>query len=323
MTGRRIIWMVCACAVALATAAGCSVIRETPQSSDAQTQEVVVDPQPESENSETQLANLYFGYKNKQLLVCETREISVPVNERNEIAVLKALIKGPGNANADYTKVINAQTKVVDVTENAGYLFVTLSKEFLLPPQDFDKVGMGENVRRYLAACSVINTLVEQGGYARIQLLVDRDDSGSGTPLVMSEMGLEGEDYAEPRGRNGEIILNSRNTLREIMSALEMKDWNRLYGFVAYQDAADSERPSLEEFKNKFTENTLTVSRGEVLDKVWQTDPQEDKILITYTIRIGEGEPQNKSNVPVTVIRENDMWKIQYSELVDVFLNAE
>ena len=56
---------------------------------------------------------------------------------------------------------------------------------------------------------------------------------------------------------------------------------------------------------------------------MWQTDPQEDKILITYTIRIGEGEPQNKSNVPVTVIRENDMWKIQYSELVDVFLNAE
>ena len=94
---------------------------------------------------------------------------------------------------------------------------------------------MKENVRRYLAFYSIVNTIVEYSNYDYVQIFIDRDGTGSGSPITNEECGLSGEESIEPKGRNGSIILNEENTMREVMNSLESKDWSRLYDFIAYK----------------------------------------------------------------------------------------
>ena len=279
-----------------------------------------VNPLAETVERDKTIVNLYFSYRDEQLLVSEAREITVPINERIDVKILENLIKGVSTSKADFFSNINPRTKIVNISDNAGYLFVTLSKEFLSPSSDI--IGDKENTTKYLAAYSIVNTLIEQGGYYRVQILIDRDDSGSGTPITKAEIGLEGDEPTEPLARNGEIILNSRSTMREIMQSIEMKDYNRLYNFIAYKNQSGQDRPTLDEFKNAITGYKIVLSTPEIVDHISSTDLNNDKIIVNFTIKIGEEEPLAKTNVTVQVTKENDIWKITYDTLANVFFDS-
>ena len=277
-----------------------------------------INPLSEAASRDNVLVNLYYGYKAEQLLVGEAREINVPVNERIEVTLVSNLIQSASTSKADFTSVINPDTKIVNISDNDGYLFVTLSKEFLLPPADMTTQDMDENIRRYLAAYSVVDTLIEKAGYYRVQILIDRDDSGAGTPITSSEIGLPGNDPTEPLGWEGSLILNSRNTMREIMNSIQRKDWNRLYAFIAYKDTQGVSRPTLDDFKNEVTGERLVLSDSEVVDHISSTDLYTDYVLTNFTLKLGDSEPRTKTYMPIYLVRENDLWKIPY----DVFKNC-
>lgn len=295
------------------------VIHETQDENES----VDINPLPEDEALETVFVNLYFGYAGESYLVCETREIDMTINEKNEITVLKNLIAGTAENNTDYTVLINPDTRIIDVSDSSGYLFVTLSKEFLSAPDDFVGAGMSENMRRYLAVYSVINTLIEYGGYERVQIMIDRDSTGSGTPITNRECGIEGDAIFEPHGRNNNIILDAENTVKQIMSALEMKDWKRLYDFIAYSDSEGADRPTYNEFINELSLMPVTLSDISIIDEAWPTSNNTRKVFVSYNIKIGDAEMLNKSNVSVDVIRERGRWKITYSDFKAAFIDVE
>jgi hypothetical protein len=281
-----------------------------------------INPLSEVASRDNVLVNLYYGYKAEQLMVSEVREINVPVNERIELTIVTNLIQGASTSKADFTSVINPDTKIINITDNDGFLFVTLSKEFLSPPAESQNENMNQNIRRYLAAYTIVNTLVEQGGYSRVQILIDRDDSGAGTPVTNAEIGLAGSDPTEPLGRDGSKILNSRNTMREILSSIERKDWSRLYGFISYKDTQGVDRPTSDEFINEVSGKKVVLSDSAVIDHISSTDLYSDYVLTNFTIKLGDGEPQDKMNIPIYLIRENDMWKIPYDIFTSCFINT-
>lgn len=281
-----------------------------------------INPLSEAASRDNVLVNLYYGYKAEQLLVSEVREINVPVNERIEVTLVSSLIQGASTSKADFTSVINPDTKIVNITDNDGYLFVTLSKEFLLPPADMAEQDFNQNIRRYLAAYSVVDTLIEKAGYYRVQILIDRDDSGAGTPITNAEIGLPGNDPTEPLGWEGSFVMNSRNTMREILSSIQRKDWNRLYGFIAYKDTQGIARPTLDEFKNDVSGEKIVLSNSEVLNHISSTDLYTDYVLTNFTIKLGDSEPRTKTYMPVYLVRENDLWKIPYDVFKNSFFNT-
>ncbi len=281
-----------------------------------------INPLSEVASRESVLVNLYYGYKTEQLLVSEVREINVPVNERIEATLVSNLIQGASTSKADFTSVINPDTKIVNITDNDGYLFVTLSKEFLLPPEDIEDQSIDEDIRRYLAAYSIVDTLIEKAGYYRVQILIDRDDSGAGTPITNAEIGLPGNDPTEPLAWEGTIILNSKNTMGEIMNSIQRKDWNRLYGFIAYKDTQGASRPTLDDFKNEVSAEKIVLSNSEVAGHISSTDLYTDYVFCNYTIKLGENEPRTMTYMPIYLTRENDLWKIPYDVFQDCFFDG-
>ncbi|MEI6101898.1 MAG: GerMN domain-containing protein, partial [Eubacteriales bacterium] len=275
------------CVLVMASACGS---QGTETSTSAQPQ---INPLSDAANRNTMMVNLYYGYKTEQLLAGEERQINVPVNERIETTVVTNLIQGASTSKSDFSSVINPDTKIVNVTDNNGFLFVTLSKEFLLAPAGRQNENMNENIRRYLAAYSIVDTLIEEGGYTRVQILIDRNDTGAGTAITNMETGLTGNDPTEPLARDGGIILNSRNTMREIMSSIQMKDWSRLYGFISYKDTQGIAKPTLDQFKNAVTSKNIVLSGSQVTDHISSTDLDTDYVMTSFTIKAGDNEPQS------------------------------
>ena len=194
---------------------------------------IQINPLPEAVSKDKETARLYFGYMQEALLIGEVRVFSVPINENSEASIIAELIKGPSTARTDLTQLINPNTKVVNVTQDGTFLSVTLSQDFLTPPEDTSADGTEneayEKTRKMLAAYSIVNTIVEQGNFSRVQIYIDDDGTGTGRPLTLEEAGLDGEGTTEALERKGDLDLNGRNTLREIMSCIENKDWNMLY----------------------------------------------------------------------------------------------
>jgi hypothetical protein len=306
-------------AIILTGFVACAQTSEVADSEDGVPQ---INPLSEAASRDNVLVNLYYGYKTEQLLVGESREINVPVNERIEVTLISNLIQGASTSKADFSSVINPDTKIVNITDNDGYLFVTLSKEFLLPPDDTATQDIDENIRRYLAAYSVVDTLIEKTGYYRVQILIDRDDSGAGTPITNGEIGLPGNDPTEPLGWEGSIILNSRNTMREIMTSIQRKDWNRLYSFISYKDTQGDARPTLDDFKNEVSGERIVLSNSEVIDHISSTDLYTDYVLANFTIKLGDNEPRTMTYMPIYLVRENDLWKIPYDIFKSCFFDT-
>lgn len=277
-----------------------------------------VNPYPDEESNDNINVNLYYGYKNEQFLVYETREISVPINEVAENSICAELIEGSQSQDSDFTQVINPDTGIVDIAKEGNYIFITLSNEFLQAPEGFENSDMKENIRRYLAVYSIVNTVVEYGGYEKVQILIDRDGTGSGTPLTGTEAGTGGTEVFDPRGRNGAIVLDARNTVGEILSAVEMKDFNRLYNFVAYKNSDGSDKPISDEFKSVMSSNKATVSNTEIINTATTVELDKAMVFVNMDIKFGDAEALTKTSVPISLVRENNIWKIRYDDLMSL-----
>lgn len=296
-----------------------------PESSDPVIQ---INPLAESVSNDETMARLYYGFGDNLLLAGENRRIRVPINESAETSVLNELIReGPSATSTNLTQVINPETTVVSANNEGEYLDVTLSREFLDPgtagSQDGGSVGATERTRRYLAVYSIVNTMIEQGSYARVRIMIDEDGTGSGRPITLSEAGMPGNGEAEPFARNGEIELTALNTMLELLSAVERRDWALVYEFIAYKNEYGQDKPSLEEFRNEAENARFSISSVEVLEGVLAADGVSEIIMVNYELKPPGGEVQSFANVPRRLVLENDVWKMTYNTFARIFLGRE
>lgn len=299
--------------------AGCAA--DAPQPTAAVVQ---VNPLAEAVSNDEIVARLYYGFGDNELLAGETRRIKVPVNESIETSVLNELIReGPSQANASLKQLINPDTSVVAATAEGQYLAVTLSREFLTQPAVQNGgilSGQAERTRRFLAVYSVVNTLIEQGSYARVRLLIDEDGNGAGRPITLQEAGMSGTGECEPLARNGDIELTALNTMRELLRAVEQRDWTLVYEFIAYKNQYGQDKPSFEDFRSEVERARFSLSNAQVLTDVLAPDGVSEIIMVNYDLKPQDGETQTYTNVPRRLVLENDVWKMTYNVFDSMFL---
>ncbi len=303
---------------------GCSG-QQVPEASPSESQGTsVINPLPDGISQDKNTARLYFGYMQEDMLVGETRIFQVPINESVETSIVKELISGPSTARADFTPLINPNTTVMSVKTESNFLSVTLSKDFLQSPEDMtaaEDTGY-EETRRKLAVYSIVNTLIEQGNYSRVRILIDDTDTGSGRPITLKEAGLSGSGMADAFERNGELELTGKNTLREIMENIRTKSWDTLYNYIAYKNLYGQDKPSLDDFKSEMNSSKLTIGEDFSLgDEVEGADGISVVVMATYTLKVKDGDEKTISNMPIKLVLENDVWKITYTTFKKNFLS--
>jgi len=169
----------------------------------------------------------------------------------------------------------------------------------------------------------VVNTIVEMGTYSRVQIYIDRQDAGAAQRITRREAGWEdnSDDRLDPLGRMSELILTPQNTLIEALGSFEKKNWGRLYNFIAYTNPDGTLKPDTETFAEVLDKGNVLESFS-VTDSSVSSDGQEATVMLNYSIKTREGETLSRPNIPVKLVREEDIWKLTYTSLVKVLVNA-
>lgn len=287
-----------------------------------------INPLPEAANKINKEVMLYFRYSDENMIAGETRNIDVPVNERIEMTVLKEIFKGPSQNSQELYPLIPENATIQSISDSGDYLFVTLSEEFisesklaLIDKEDeeaYEKAKQEMNLSIY----SMVNTLIELGGFSRIQILVDKNGSGRGERIKLGDIGVESLEGAslEPLGWDGSLILNPENTVELMLEGFGKRDFEKLYSLIAYNDSKNVNIPSKEEFIRNLSSLETSIEEYSVLDSKVAANGQSVIVPISFTLKNKDGDTVTKENIILRLRRERDLWKIEYSSLNEVFL---
>ncbi len=313
MGKRRIIAVLMAFIMVLS---GCAAAGET----DKNTPDI--NPKAEAANKDTSKVRLYYSYKGEMLLAGETRSIDVPVSQKREEAVIRALIAGPSSDRSELTGLFWEGVTLVGVENNADVLFVTLSEEFVTtnPPV----AALEENTaldRKMLAIYSIVNTITEMGTYSSVQISVQRKNGSQ--RIMRSEAGFDGEDKAlDQQYWNGDLILTPEKTLKQALDAYSKKNWAELYNYTAYTNTDGTVKPDTDDFSaalNEVGSNDLDSFEPKGVNVM--SDGQSAVVMLNYTIKTRNGDIE-RTMVPVILVLEDELWKISYSSIVNVLINV-
>jgi len=283
-----------------------------------------INPKAESANKDTSKVTLYYSYKGHQLLAAETRSIDVPVSEKPENAVIRALIDGPSADRSQLVGLFWDDVQLVNVKDNEDILFVTLSEEFITTEPETPVLGEGTaEDRKKLAIYSIVNTIVEMGTYSSVQFYIE--SSSGNQRLTKSGGGFEdSQDPTPPMSWEDKYILTPENTLKEALDSYNKKNWTELYDYTAYMDPDGTVKPDSDDFTAALAE---TGNAGNALDSInpigvnVASDGQTSVVVLDYTIKTRNGDIEKKKK-PVILVREEEIWKISYSSIVNMLINV-
>jgi hypothetical protein len=289
---------------------GC-FINNPPKSTESQ-----INPNEEAANMEKVAVTLYFGYEDEYLLAGEPRVIEAPVSGRLETAVIKSMIEGPSPDNPYLKSLIDPSVKVVNVSEEGEYLFVTLNNEFIRSTATADETARR---KKQLAVYSIANTLIELGGYSRVHLRVDKEGNGIGESITKAEAGFEGDAALEPMGFYIPVVLNPKNTVSEFFKNYANKDWEKVYAFIAYHDISGDERPSEDTFMSEVVSFNTGIEEYETQDYFVSADDTNATVMVDFSVKTKDAQNIPKKSMPVKLLKENNIWRVSYSSFEKVF----
>lgn len=284
-----------------------------------------INPKAEAANKDTSNVTLYFSYDGENLLAGETRAIDVPVSETLEVAVVNALISGPSAGRDELRGLFWEGVELKNLSTRDDIIFITFNESFLSNiPEDeitLDEKTAGD--QKKLAIYSIVNTLTEMGKYSRVQIEVARDGGSSGR-ITRSEAGFKGNEYSylEPLAREGSLILTPEITLKQALDSFAKKDWNRLYTFTAHAEPDGTIKPDMNDFSEALAAKGYLLMEFEVLDSNVSYDGQSVVVMLDYSLKTKEGDIIPRYTIPVMLIREDDIWKLSYSSLVNILINV-
>lgn len=303
--------------VLIMAVSGCAAVQnETPEKNTPD-----INPKAESANKDTSKITLYYSYKGQQLLASETRSIDVPVSEKVENAVIRALIEGPSADRNQLVGLFWDGVKLVNVKDNADILFVTLSEEFVSTDPATPVLGEGTVAdRKKLAIYSIVNTVIEMGTYSSVQFYVENKSGNQ--PITESDAGFGvSQERLDPLTWENQYILTPENTLREALDSYNKKDWTELYNYTAYMNLDGTVKPDSADFTAALAETGNSLVSYNPIGVNVASDGQSAVVMLDYTIKTPNGDIE-KSKVPVKLVREEEIWKISYSSVVNLLINV-
>jgi len=266
-------------------------------------------------------ATLYFRYLDEPMLAGESRVLTVRRDQRPEQAIIEALLAGPSAGNADLRRLIPEDTQVEGVSSRGQVLFVTFSDAFL---QDDVPADWAEDadwrteapLLRELITQSIAASVTENYPYDGVQLLVHRQNEVQTSLRLSNEYFLDGsEGLSEPIVRDEALLLTPQTTVKTIVSAWSQKDFERMYKYLA-----QSGKPTYTAFVDALNAapsvEVLTVGGGSVyLDG-------QTAVVTVYLRMLSQGAQEALRSYPLQLIRENDVWKMEYARLEALILGT-
>ncbi len=280
-----------------------------------------INPKAESANKDTSKVTLYYSYKGQQLLAGETRSIDVPVSEKLEKAVIRALIDGPSADRSQLVGLFWDDVELVDVKDNEDILFVTLSEEFITTQPETPVLGEGTVAdRKKLAIYSIVNTITEMGTYSSVQFYVE--SSGGTMGITKSDAGFgDSQDRLDPQRWENEHILTPENTLKEALDSYNKKDWTELFDYTAYMNPDGTVKPDSDVFTAALAETGNVLDSYKPIGVNVASDGQSAVVILDYTIKTRNGDI-DRTKIPVVLVREEEIWKLSYSSVINVLINV-
>ena len=269
---------------------------------------------PKPEGAVASGAVLYYYSPVYSSLAAIEETVEVPVDRRKELYILERLIDGP-DSNPFITAIINSKTEIVDITDSASTVSVTLSKEFLELTEGAQRVSSDKNMLLRMCAYSVVNSLTEYGQFDKVQILIDVNGTGIGERVTRKELGFteNPDEYLEALSRDDSLLMTPNDALKTILTLIENKEWSTLYSLIDTQ-----EKPEYELFSslcNVHVDNLVLegeLSRGSV-------SPNGKTAVITASFKLAGIEERSYQNVPIVLNKTDDVWKLSYS-LFELYL---
>lgn len=324
---RKIIFTLC---LALCTLmlCSCSLLKVIPNNSNKTQPEKAppIVPVLEDGGGNSTPVTLYYGFADENLLTTETRALELPLDERVETFIVRALLQGPSADRLELRALFPEKTRVLSVEENEKILIVTLSSEFFNPPKDAPATWEQDPVwvkkvkdNRLLCLQSIVNTITELGQFERVQLMVDvaGTNESRGQRVKLSLFGLKPEEsdaLLEPYSRVPTASLSPRVTVENVMISWQSGDWERMMKFIAVQDVTGVARPTRDEMQTAFL-SAPKLSQSAVLDTWVLLDGLQATVTLNYTITRSDESTATGDAVPVKLIREQECWKMTYASL--------
>lgn len=256
---------------------------------------------------DTVAAVLYFRFLQEDLLAQESRKITVPKNESLEKALVKALLQGPGASSPELRRLFSSQVQVLSAISQGQILYVTLSEAVLSEPME----------NRFLQMQSLCATLVENCGYEAVQILVDqKSEQTTSLRLAASFFNPADDGAAPPLYRDEAYLLGPGRTLETILESWKKKDYERVYTLLAMQDTASmSVRPQWQTALREM-DGGLSLVDYKLFSGTVSPDGKRAVVNCDMTLLMGTMEERILKSYPLTLLRENGIWKMRYQDFI-------
>ena len=280
-----------------------------------------ISPVADASQKDSVKLGLLFKFHDS-LLAPETRNLDVAAGENVETAIVNALIQGPSEEHPDLQTTISPDTRVLSVKNTGQYLEVTLSKEFLSPVSRKQAAGLtvqeasGEKMQsQKIAVYSIVNTLIQYGSSAKVLILVDTTDSGTGERVTREQFGFSGNDQQElmePLAFNMELMTTPNRVGNLFFDAICSKNWEEAYSLVARQDLQIHDAAQDDQIIQQLANGSISIQKAALSEVNVASDGQTALLLADYTYLDKTQNSNQVQGFPVQMIQQKEIWKISY-----------
>ena len=264
-------------------------------------------------------ATLYFRYRNTAYLARELRELNVSRTVSDEMALVSALLEGPGSLSPHLSPLFPGGTQVLSTAVEGETLFITFNEALLGRYADEAVVfsteySQGEGtLRRRLAMASLADTLTENGLYARVQVLV-RQEKLVGNSMRLSNRYylLEDDALPPPLSRQEGYILTPQASAQIFLSGWQSGDFTAGLRLVKGSEGrAPAPIPSDYDLKLSLEQAPkladFLVTPGSI-----SLDGQTALVTISLKLLSGDGTEKLVEHRPLRLLLREGVYAIPY-----------
>jgi hypothetical protein len=292
-----------------------------------------VDIAPNKENirHDEIVAMVYFGFddgNDSELVKGIEKRIRVSVGMRRDEALLLDLIDGI--AQERLFSAINPNTKVVEVKEEDMVLYVTLSKEFLEPGNEFPKGWEQDpeyvaykNFNQRLAVYSVVNSLLGLSNkYNSVQILIDMTGDGKGSPTTYANLGFVGEGNENlltlPMGFFEDVVAGPKACASIFFDSIYRRNYEKTYNMLSFNEGETLLMEDITQRLNRLEFKILSFAVSDIEHNGTGAVATVDYFYTAYNM----GSPKNKTQ-RLRLRQENGVWRVAYDSYAEMFEGIE
>jgi hypothetical protein len=180
---------------------------------------------------------------------------------------------------------------------------------------------MDEDLR--LSVYALINSLSALGNTNRIQILIDLDNSGTGSRVQRAMLGLHTEDQAvsqllEPLGFNEDIVTDAGKIADLALGHLKNGEYEQAYLLFSQMESGGFQRPSYASFETEL-KSLGTLTDYSIISFEPAKGSSDFTAAVDLTVTYADGSVKTARGAELDLYREGDLVKVGYNSLLRLF----